>query len=115
MDTKGAFLDYTFRPQGNLWVEILLHRFRPVVMEPVHISHAVGTTGNAVLAADAPIIVDQHEALLVHVGCTDWTNLDARRILTVKTRSGDELCPEVRVLSFYLSQYIVPRDRTVSQ
>src|SRR3990170_2585084 len=67
-----------------------LGRFRRVRTLPVEHAYVVRARRHAVPAADAPILVDQDEAILGPEGRVDGAYLHARRVLTVHARTRQE-------------------------
>src|SRR6266545_1139524 len=56
---------------------------------PVEVAGAVGAGGHAVAAADAPVVVDDHDAVLLGPGGAGGADLGAGRVLALLAAHGD--------------------------
>jgi len=100
LDTEGALVNGTLHPWPvskivNGGVQFLLGNvgFCPVEDPPF-----IGTGGNAIPAADAPVIIDHHQPIRFFPGGVHRTDLHARRVFTVLALHGHVEKPFLRDL-----------------
>ena len=72
-----------------VWVNLFLRHLR---LAPVESSCPVRTCGVTITAADAPVIINNNNAIRLFPGCHDGTHFCAGRIFTLKT-----LCPHIKM------------------
>jgi len=77
---------------------------------PVVVVHTVRARNLAVPAADASICVGEHDPVLTCESCTHRAHLDARRIVAVLARAGEERHRCVWVLPGFRAEHIHPED-----
>src|SRR5690606_21113316 len=85
VNTEGALLDDALRTEAVAEVvHVGIHGLgRDAGLGPVETACAVGTCGHAAAAADAPVVVDRHDAVGLLPGGVDRAGLHARCVATV--------------------------------
>src|ERR1017187_1981822 len=91
LDAEGALFNHAFRPRPvaqivRVGIDLVL---RNGGLGPVEVARAVRARGHAVAAADAPVVVDDHDAVFLRPGGAGGADLGARRILALLAAHGD--------------------------
>src|ERR1039458_4054132 len=91
LDTEGALLDHALGPRAvaevvGVGIDFVFGNGRGF---PVEVPRAVGAGRHAVAAADAPVVIDDHDAVLLSPGGACRADLGAGRILALLAADGD--------------------------
>src|SRR5579872_5437635 len=91
LDAEGAFLHYAFGPGPvaevvGVGIDLVL---RHAGLGPIEVARAVGAGRHAVAAADAPVVVDHHDAILLGPGGAGGADLGAGRVLALLAAHRD--------------------------
>src|ERR1017187_8246854 len=90
LDAEGALFDDALGPRAvaqvvRVGVEFLVGNFR---LLPVEMPRAIGASRHAVTAADAPVVIDHHDAVAFGPGGAGGAYLGARRVLAMLAPDG---------------------------
>src|SRR5262249_46072350 len=91
LDAERALLDHATLPQAIaeivlVWVHLVGGHHG---LAPVEAARVVGAGGDAVAAADAPVVVHHHDAVRLHPRRLHRADVHARRVLAVEALRAD--------------------------